>query len=250
MIKFTATAIVHYISPVLQVSDNFYKRELVLDDSWERDGKVYPNFVIIEFSGDRMEQLDRFMPGQRVSVDAYINGREYNGRIYNTIRGQVVTPYQPQQATYQPPAPAPMPGGQQMAQYQPQPQYQQGYAPQPQMAPQQAPAYAPQPQQAPAPQPMAQPVRQPACAPQSAPVYSQPSQAPQPVAQPAPAQQQPTPVQPQSQPQSQPVPAYPWERVQQTAQAPSPAGQGATPAVPVQQRPATGPGAAPTHCPY
>lgn len=235
MIKFTATATVHYISPVLQVSDNFYKRELVLDDSWEKDGKVYPNFVIIEFSGDRMEQLDRFMPGQRVTVEAYINGREYNGRIFNTIRGQVVTPYQPQQATYQPPAPAPMPGGPQMVQYQPQPQYQQGYAPQQ--------AYSPQPQQAPAPQPMAQPVQQPAYAPQPAPVYNQPSPAPQPVAQPAPAQ-------PQQQPQTRPATAYPWERGQQAAQAPLPAGQGAAPVAPVQQRPATGPGAAPTDCPF
>ena len=106
MIKLTATALVHYISPVLQVSDNFQKRELILDDSWEKDGKTYPNFVLIEFTGDKMTQLDSYTPGQRVTVEAYVNGREYQGRYFNSLRGQSVTLYQPQQQSGQQTYPA------------------------------------------------------------------------------------------------------------------------------------------------
>ncbi len=97
MIKLTATALIHYISPVLQVSENFQKRELILNDSWERDGKTYQNFVIIEFTGDKMALLDGYTPGQRVSIEAIINGREYQGRYFNTIKGMGIVPYQPQQ---------------------------------------------------------------------------------------------------------------------------------------------------------
>lgn len=113
MIKLSATALIHYISPVMQVTENFQKRELILNDSWEREGKTYPNFVVIEFSGDKMAQLDQFIPGQRVTVEAYVNGREHQGRVYNTIKGQTVTHYQPQQSNgmgQRPAAPAPAPG--------------------------------------------------------------------------------------------------------------------------------------------
>lgn len=98
MIKLTATAIIYYVSPILQVSDNFQKRELILDDSWEKDGKTHPNYVIIEFTGDKMAQLDNFYSGQRVTVEAFVNGREYEGRYFNTIKGQSVTLYQPKQS--------------------------------------------------------------------------------------------------------------------------------------------------------
>lgn len=103
MIKVKATAVIHYISPVIDIpskngSQPFQKRELVLNDSWERDGKQYPNFVVMEFSGDKISQLDNFMPGHRVTVEAFINGRENNGRFYNTIRGQSIVHYQPQPA--------------------------------------------------------------------------------------------------------------------------------------------------------
>lgn len=159
MIKLTATALIHSISPVIQVSANFSKRELILDDSWEKNGEVHPNFVSIEFSGDSMAQLDNFYSGQRVTVDAYITGREWNGRIINSIRGRSVsavqTPAYPQQPTaaypqqpaypqqYQQPtpAPAPMPGYGQA----PQPTYPQQHsypqAPAPTPAPQPTQAY-------------------------------------------------------------------------------------------------------------
>lgn len=118
MIKFTATALIRYISPVIEIppktpgGQSFTKRELVLDDSWTKDGTTHPNYVLIEFSGDKMAQLDNFMPGQRVTVEVYVNGREYQGRYFNTLKGQSITPYQAQPAggnagQYAPPPTAP-----------------------------------------------------------------------------------------------------------------------------------------------
>lgn len=169
MIKFSATnVLVHSVTPVIEIESRsggqpFYKRELIIDDSWDKDGKHYSNFVSIEFTGDKLNQLDTIYPGLRVNVEGMLSGREYNNRIFNSVRGLSVTPYQAQQQY----APAPMPGG-----YAPQPQYQQaapmpgGYPPQPA-----APAYSQQPQQyAPSPAPATAPVAAPAQQP-----YSQPS---------------------------------------------------------------------------
>lgn len=115
MIKFTVTnALVHSVSPEIDIPSrnggrNFVKRELIIDDSWDKEGKHYPNFVLVEFTGDRMAQLDQIFPGMRVKLDVMLTGREYNGRIYNTIKGQSVTPAQPQQQYSASPSPAPMP---------------------------------------------------------------------------------------------------------------------------------------------
>lgn len=146
MIKFQGNnVLVHSVSPVIEIESRnggqpFLKRELIIDDSWDKDGRHFANFVLIEFTGDSMSQLDTIYPGMRVNVEGMLNGREYNNRIFNTVRGRSVAPYQPPQQA------APMPGY-----AAPQPQYQQapGYqaAPMPGGYPQPAPAY---PQQQPA----------------------------------------------------------------------------------------------------
>lgn len=102
MIKLKATALIRSISPVIEIpsrsgGQSFLKRELVLDDSWTKDGKTYENFVLIEFSGDKMVQLDAFAPGQRVNVEAYVSGREYQGKVFNTIKGSTIELFQTQQ---------------------------------------------------------------------------------------------------------------------------------------------------------
>ena len=100
-------ATIHSISPIIEIPSKnggtpFQKRELVIDDAWaDREGTLHPNYVLIEFSGDKMQLLDSFQPGQRVNIDACVNGREYNGRIFTTIKGFGISPYQqpqPQQA--------------------------------------------------------------------------------------------------------------------------------------------------------
>lgn len=108
MIKLAITggAVIYSISQVQEIPSKnggapFQKRELIIDDSWtDREGVLHPNFVLIEFTGDKMQQLDNFQPGQRVNVDACINGREYNGRVFTTIKGLGITPYQQPQQTY------------------------------------------------------------------------------------------------------------------------------------------------------
>lgn len=135
MIKFSATnVLVHYVSPVMEIESKsggqpFYKRELIIDDSWDKDGKHYPSFVSIEFTGDKMNQLDSIFPGQRVNIEGMLSGREYNNRIYNTVRGLSVTPYQAQTQYSSAPAPAPAPA--------PMPGYPQGGYPQASPYPQQ-----------------------------------------------------------------------------------------------------------------
>lgn len=100
MITLTATGSIYSISPVIDIpsksgGSSFQKRELVIDDTWtDRENVVHPNYVVIEFTGDKMPILDQFVPGQRVTVEAYINGREYNGKIFNTIKGRSVALYQ------------------------------------------------------------------------------------------------------------------------------------------------------------
>lgn len=164
MVSFKATGPIHSISPVIEIpsktgGNSFLKREVVIDDSWvDRDTNPHTNYVLIEFSGDQlMQQLDYFRPGQRVVIDVCVNGREYNGRIFISLKGRGISEYQPQQQpqAQQPqsaptypqqgyaPAPAPMPGYPQQGA----PAYPQapGY-PQPT-----APAYPQQQQYAPAP---------------------------------------------------------------------------------------------------
>ena len=103
MIKLTATGPIHSISPVIEIPSKtggtpFLKRELVIDDTWvDRNGNAPPTFVLIELTGDNTQQLGNFAPGHYVTVNAYVNGREHNGRVFNTIKGQSVAPYQPQQ---------------------------------------------------------------------------------------------------------------------------------------------------------
>lgn len=103
MIKFSATnALVHIISPVIEIKSKsggqpFYKQELIIDDSWDKDGTHYSNFVSIEFTGEKINQLGGIHPGMRVNVDGMLIGREYNNRIFNTIKGLNITLNQPQQ---------------------------------------------------------------------------------------------------------------------------------------------------------
>ncbi len=123
MIKIKATALIRSISPVIEIPSKsggqpFQKRELVLDDSWTKDGNTYANFVLIEFSGDKMASLDAFCPGQRVNVEAYVSGREYQGKVFNTLKGSTIELYQIQQPVAS--------GGQYSAGY---PQQQQPQAP-------------------------------------------------------------------------------------------------------------------------
>lgn len=109
MIKITATATIKSISPVIEIPSKnggnpFQKRELVLDDPWtDRNGQLRSNYMLVEFGGEHMNQLDGFAPGHRVTVVARVQGREWNDKIIHSFRGESVVfataqgyPQQPQ----------------------------------------------------------------------------------------------------------------------------------------------------------
>lgn len=142
MIKLSISGgvIIHSISGVIEIPSKnggapFLKRELVIDDSWtSQDGAHHPNLVLIEYVGEKVHLLDNFLPGQRVNIDACVNGNEYNGRIYTRIKGLGITLYQ---AAQQQPVQQPMPQqpyGYQQPGFPPQPSF-----PQQAATPQQAP---------------------------------------------------------------------------------------------------------------
>lgn len=160
-LQISGGAIIYSISQVQEIPSKnggnpYRKRELIIDDSWtDRDGILHPNFVAVDFSGDKMSLLDNFRPGQRVNVDACVNGREYNGRMFTSIKGLGITPYQAQsqqgytQQSLQGYAPQPQPSYPQPG-YPPQPSYPQpGYPPQQSYPQPAAPQAAPFPGQAP-----------------------------------------------------------------------------------------------------
>lgn len=139
MIKFTGTNVkVHSVSDVITIESKtggqpYQKRELIIDDSWvDRDGVAHSNFVLVEFSGDKMGQLDQLVSGMRINVEGMINGREHNGRIFDTVKGlSAYVPQPTQQPAQQPYQSAPMPGAYAQQGYAPQ-GYQQPYQQQPQ----------------------------------------------------------------------------------------------------------------------
>lgn len=136
MIKLTATAPIYSISPVIDIPSKsggapFQKRELWLDDSWTgQDGQSHTSVVAIEATGQKMDLLNMYAPGMRVTVEVVVSGREVNGRVYNTLRLLNISQSVPQTfaATAAPTAPT-----------------QPAYAPQPAYQPQTAPTYPQQP---------------------------------------------------------------------------------------------------------
>ncbi len=76
------------------VSDRFSKRELVLEVA---DNPKYPQMVLFEATGDRIDQLDRFREGDDVIVTFTLRGREWrapNGetKYFNTLSVWKVDP--------------------------------------------------------------------------------------------------------------------------------------------------------------
>ena len=125
MIKGNAISVICYISPVQQITDNFAKRDVVLNDSWVgQDGTTHENYVNIEFTGERMKMLDLYEVGNKVVIDYHVTGRKaQNGKVYNTLRGLNIATYQNQWTPVQQQAYAPQ-----------QPMQPQGQPQQPQMA--------------------------------------------------------------------------------------------------------------------
>ncbi len=81
------TGTVKKILDVQQVSPTFRKRELVVQTD-----EQYPQPILIEFTQDRSDLLNRVQEGQKVTVSINIRGREWQGRegetrYYVSIQG-------------------------------------------------------------------------------------------------------------------------------------------------------------------
>jgi hypothetical protein len=70
------------ISETQTFGEKFKKREFVVK---VEDGS-YPEFVKFELVNDDVENLDRFIVGEVVTIAFIIKGNEYNGKYYVNLR--------------------------------------------------------------------------------------------------------------------------------------------------------------------
>lgn len=64
----------HAIFETKQVTERFQKREFVVEMA---DNPSYPQHVLFQLTGDRVETLDSFNVGDTVNVDFNLRGREW-----------------------------------------------------------------------------------------------------------------------------------------------------------------------------
>ena len=79
----TKLGTIKLINPIMEVgAKKFMKREFVVTVT---DGK-YPQDLQFELAKDRCDQVDKFQPGDEVTVHYDIRGREYNGKYYVNLQ--------------------------------------------------------------------------------------------------------------------------------------------------------------------
>ncbi len=59
-----------------QVSERFTKREFVVETA---DNPKYPQSVLVQITGDKIEQLDGMLVGDEVRVEFQVRGRSWTG---------------------------------------------------------------------------------------------------------------------------------------------------------------------------
>ena len=70
-----------------EISASFKKRELVVTTE-----EQYPQHIIMEFTQDKVSELDKFKEGDKVQVNINIRGREWQSpqgevKYFNSIQG-------------------------------------------------------------------------------------------------------------------------------------------------------------------
>ncbi len=65
---------IHAIFDTKQVTERFQKREFVLETA---DNPSYPQFVLLQLTGDRCEAIESFSVGDSVRVEFSLRGREW-----------------------------------------------------------------------------------------------------------------------------------------------------------------------------
>lgn len=70
-----------HVGETEQVKDTFSKRVCWLEVN---DGK-YPQTLQFEFTQDKCDLLDKHFAGQEVRIKFNLRGREWNGKVFNTL---------------------------------------------------------------------------------------------------------------------------------------------------------------------
>lgn len=71
---------------------NFTWRNLrmMIDEEANAQGKSYPQAMEVQFTKDKMAELDRYNIGEKVTIEANLSGRESNGRVWISLRGWAI----------------------------------------------------------------------------------------------------------------------------------------------------------------
>ena len=77
---------VKLITDLEYITDKFSKRTLVLTDNNDK----YPSHIPIEFGNDSAELLLDLRVGDTVKATFFMNGREWNGRHFLSLKGNTV----------------------------------------------------------------------------------------------------------------------------------------------------------------
>ena len=80
---FEITGCISKIKPIQTFNSGFQKQTLVLNDKDEK----YPQEIAIDFSRDNVKKLERYQPGDHVTVTFAIQGREWNDRHFVDLKG-------------------------------------------------------------------------------------------------------------------------------------------------------------------
>jgi hypothetical protein len=69
------TGKLHTIFETKQITERFQKREFVVELA---DNPKYPQLVLFQLTGDRVSNVDDMKPGDEVSIEFSLRGREWN----------------------------------------------------------------------------------------------------------------------------------------------------------------------------
>lgn len=83
---FKLTGVVKVVSPTVQVSDKFSKREFVVTDQ----STQYPQDILFQAVQDKCQMLDSIAEGQTIDVSFNLRGREWKSpqgevKYFNTL---------------------------------------------------------------------------------------------------------------------------------------------------------------------
>lgn len=81
--KVTITGTLHEVQPVETFASGSMKQTAVICDNTNSD---FPEYFPVEMWKDKIGSFDGIQPGSTISVNAYLGGREYNGRYYISLR--------------------------------------------------------------------------------------------------------------------------------------------------------------------